>query len=76
MKVPILTDQLSLPQPGGGEGGQIMPTTIILAPPDLQTFVRSSEQYVVTYETAITDMTHTILAKSTKILVCTLILNT
>ena len=34
----ILTDQLTLSQPGGG--GAIMPTKLFLAPPNFQTFLR------------------------------------
>ena len=35
----FLTDQLTLSQPGGG--GQIMPTTVLSAPPEFQTLRRA-----------------------------------
>ena len=73
MKVPILTDQLSLPQPGGGRADYTHHNNIR---PSESSDLPTVKRKVVTYETAITDMTHTILAKSMKILVCTLILNT
>jgi hypothetical protein len=37
---PLLADQLTLPQPGR----QIMPTTLLPAPPDFQTFLRPCMQ--------------------------------